>query len=454
MICNIGSSQNSSIKGKWHGELASGLGQLQIIIELQEEPLSGTLSSSSGIQGMKLKEIQLIDNKFSFTVPMAEVKYEGVLEQDEIKGTWYQAGNSVALNFKRQEQETVLTSNRKQTPQPPFDYAVEEITFSSSKEKVQLAGTLTIPKGKGKFPAVILLSVAGANDRNQTHSLGHQPFLVLADYLTQNGIAVLRFDDRGIGESEGDLMQSNFDNLTNDALAAFDHLNKNPRIDPNKIGFIGNSEGTVIATMAAIENSKVAFTIQLGAVGVPLAELSQDRLDRMQNLYQLTEEQRKEIIQYGQAVDEIVKQNLLDAEAQQKIEALQAHNTYDKPNFPNHLFFLPPSKAERIKLFLTPWYKAQITYDPAPILSKLKTPTLVINGTLDVFQSPEVNFPAIQKLLFEAENQDFTLLVAPDINHVMQTAKTGLPTEYPKLEESFSPQMLRTIKDWIEVRFK
>ncbi|MEQ9297788.1 MAG: hypothetical protein RIF33_04450 [Cyclobacteriaceae bacterium] len=440
------------ISGNWSGILTSALGELQITINLMDDPLSGKLNSSSGISGVELSDLQFDKGQLSFKVPAFGVSYEGKLVGNKITGTWQQGGAEAPLTFSRAKGESQLPT-RKQTPNGAEGYTSHNIQFNQSTDGTLLSGTLTLPDGDGSYSSAILLSVAGANDRDQTHSGGHKPFLVMADHLSKNGIAVLRLDDRGVGESEGDLFQCNFETLVHDALSAKQFLADHPKIDASSIGFIGNSEGTVIGAMSAIRDTTVAFTIMLGAVGIPLSDLSIDRLTRMQSMYQLTELQREEIIAYYVALDQIINQDIPKQRKRINIEALKASNTFDKEGFPNHLFFLPASKEERTELYLTRWYKAQLTYHPNDVLPKLTTPSLVINGSLDVFQSPDLNFPAIQKALFKARNTDFTLMVAPQVNHVMQEAKTGLPTEYGKLDNTVSPVVLSTVTNWIQTRF-
>lgn len=440
------------ILGVWSGELESSIGKIQITLSITTSPLSGKISTSSGIEGMKIKNLTFDGQQLSFNIPSFKVAYDGILEDDIIKGIWQQGKHEATLDFVRQKQKT-KTILRGQTPTAIEGYKVEEVIFNQMKDNTSLSGTLTMPIGEGPFPAVILLSVAGANDRDQTHSLGHKPFLVIADFLSRNGIAVLRYDDRGVGESAGNLFECDFSTLTGDALSAFNYLCNIKEIDSTKIGFIGNSEGSVIGGMSAIKNPNVAFTIMLGAVGVPLSELFVERLDKMQAIYSFSDLEKKELLSYSDELDKIIAKDISIEQKQTEIENLKADNTLDKSGFPNYLFFLPVDKQDRIDLYLTPWYKAQSTYDPQKVLQYLACPTLVINGSLDFYQSPELNLPSIQKALLKAGNKDFCIMVAPNINHVMQDARTGLPTEYAKIENTVSPIILQTLSDWINTRF-
>jgi pimeloyl-ACP methyl ester carboxylesterase len=442
-----------NISGKWKGQLESSMGEIQLLLSITNSPLVAEISTSAGIDEMKIKDLSFDGQNLDFKIPSFEIIYKGVLSNDVIKGVWYQGKSEVNLNFTRSDGNELKKPLRKQTPVNFTNYKAEEIQFRQMHDGALLVGTLTIPDGAGPFPAVILLSVAGLNDRDQTHSQGHKPFFVLADHLSKQGIAVLRYDDRGFGESEGNLMKSDFSTLTNDALSAFRYLTTREKIDSTKIGFIGNSEGSVIAGMSAISETNVAFTIMLGAVGVPLSELLVDRLDKMQDIYQLSKPQKEELINYSNDLEKIIASTIPIEQKRSEIEALKADNTLDKPGFPNQLFFLPDGKQDRIDLYLTPWYQAQVTYNPQSVLEKLTCPALVINGSLDPYQSPELNLPPIQEALFKGGNSDFTIMVAPNVNHVMQDAKTGLPTEYLLLENSVSPLILRTVTDWINARY-
>lgn len=438
------------LQGKWFGKLQTAMGEIVVEVEIELEPLSGKLSTSSGLAGMQLEDLQFEEGKFGFRLQAFSASYEGILEEGKIQGFWQQGPQRVALNFGRKEQSAKA---RAQTPQVEVGYHSEEVGFQSLEDEVRLAGTLTMPEGKRPFPAAILLTVAGANDRDQSHSMGHKPFLVLADHLSKAGIAVFRYDDRGVGESDGNLLESDFGDFTEDALAAFAYLAQRPEIDASKIGYIGNSEGTVIASLAAIKEEKVAFTVQLGAVGVPLRDLSKDRLERMEEMYSLSELQKREMLNYYQALDKIINSELEEAEKARAIAAIPADNTFDKAGFPHQLFFLPAEKAARIKLYLSPWYKAQASFHPKAILPYVKCPSLIINGSLDLFQHPELNFPPMKRYFEEAGNEEVSFWIPEGVNHVMQEAKSGLPTEYPLLESSFSPKVMEYIRHWIQERF-
>ena len=451
-------AQNSTIEGIWNGEIVSGMGtlDLQLVIKQKGSRLKGHISSNTtGASALQLDSIHFDNKELYFEVRAAQAAYKGSLNDSVLAGTWTQGTYSLPLNFVPHDRYTpsIAVSPREQTPRPPFDYVSKEIEFTNAGEDITLDGTLTLPNGEGPFPAVILLTVAGANDRDETHGKGHKPFMVLADHLTRNGIAVLRWDDRGTGFSEGDLFASSFEDLTDDALSAIEFLQSQEFIDKDNIGIIGHSEGTVIGPMTALKGKdKVAFLVMLGPAGVPLIELTEDRLNVTWEDRGFSEAQKQELLDHMKQVTAILHQKKNDEESYQLIAALKAETTLDDPNFPTQQFMVPKDKDERIKLFISPWYRSQATYHPKDYLPKLDIPVLSITGTLDKVQTPEVNVPPIETYLSEAPVTDFTIEIVPKVNHLMQTAKTGLPTEYPLLNETFSPDVLNLITTWIQAR--
>jgi uncharacterized protein len=439
----------------WKGEIETRLGAIEITIELKlnEGIWTGTLASSSGLPKTLIQNVVYQDTHFSFSLPSLSVKFEGQIVNKSIEGTWKEGSVSVELKLFRQSDfvSKATLPLRKQTPVKPFEYQSVEVAIQNLTDGLTLSGTLTLPNGNGPFPAAILLSVAGANDRDQTHSMGHKPFMVLADFLTKNGIAVLRYDDRGVGKSQGSIYESDFTDFKNDALAAFELLKERP--DISEIGFIGNSEGSLIGSMASIEEKRVAFIIMLGGVGLTLEELTKDRIIRMNAKLGLTENQLKEILDYMVKVYGILLIESDNKIARQKLNELQAKNTFDNEDFNTQAFSIPKDKQKRVDFFLSPWYRAQISYNPNDILSNINCPVLAITGSIDPYQRADINFPAIQSALILGGNSDYTLMKVPAINHLMQTGQTGLSSEYGLIEESFSPLIMSLIKTWIQERF-
>ena len=256
--------QDFELVGHWQGVLNFAGREMDIIISFQkkEEQIQGTLSSQKQqLKDLPMSEILVSGDSLQFLVPMAGGKWEGTFNHEELKGDWIQGPYKMPLVFQRIQAKPELTiAERRQTPKPPYPYTEEEIVYHNALDQTKLAATLTIPKGEGPFPAAILLTVAGPNDRNQMHgSPPHKPYQVLADHLSRNGFAVLRADDRGVGGSSGDLFQSTIADFAEDAKAGFNYLKTRQEIDPSRIGFIGNSEGTLVGPLAASPAGKCSF---------------------------------------------------------------------------------------------------------------------------------------------------------------------------------------------------
>jgi hypothetical protein len=264
------SISNKSIAGSWMGKIPAGGISLRVIFNLSvsgQDSLVATLDSpDQGTKGIKIGPAKFDGKQLNIMAPLLLGEYNGTIKNDTLfEGIWKQAGRTFDLNLTRLP--GLFTLNRPQEPKPPFPYASEDITFTNQKENFKLAGTLTMPVGKGPFPAVIMITGSGPQNRNE-ELLGHKPFLVIADYLTRNGIAVLRYDDRGIGKSGGNITMSTSADFATDAAAAVDLLKSNPRIDPKRIGLAGHSEGGLIAPMVAAQNTNIAFIVSLAGPGV------------------------------------------------------------------------------------------------------------------------------------------------------------------------------------------
>src|SRR5690606_29142835 len=237
------------ITGTWNGKLEFQGVQLRMVVNISQNEAgeyNGTMDSpDQGAKGIPLSNITFSNNSLAFSVPAAGVQYKRDLKDGIITGTFSQAGTSLPLNLSKG-----LGVNRPQEPKAPFPYYSEDITFKNEKEGITLAGTLTLPEKTGNYPAVILISGSGPSNRNEEIA-DHKPFLLLADHLTKNGIAVLRFDDRGVGESGGDFQKATSADFATDVEAAFKYLKTRPEINKKKIGLLGHSEGGMIAPMVA-----------------------------------------------------------------------------------------------------------------------------------------------------------------------------------------------------------
>jgi pimeloyl-ACP methyl ester carboxylesterase len=425
-----GGANGPSLAGAWLGALqASPTKWLRSGFYIQVRPdgsFFGTFASlDQSATSRALSRISLDSGRVTMEVSTIAGRYDGTLNADgsQIQGRWTQSGASAAL---------VLNRIKPQEPQRPYPYVEEEVTYQNATEAATLAGTLTLPFARGVFPAVILITGSGQSDRDES-AFGHRPFLVLADYLTRRGIAVLRVDDRGVGGSTGEVLQATSEDFARDVQAGVEYLKTRRVVDPRRIGLIGHSEGGIIAPLAAVDSNDVAFIVLMAGPGVT-GDL-------------VTEGQVASDLKAGGA-----GQAVIDATIQQQRRVMEIVKTETDPNLAQKkLRDLGVAEAQILTL-TCPWYRFFVTHDPQETLRKVKCPVLALNGDLDTQVLARVNLPAIEQALREGGNPDLTVQELPRLNHFFQTAQTGNTNEYAFLEETMSPVALETIAAWIEAR--
>lgn len=337
--------------------------------------------------------------------------------------------------------------HRPQTPYPPYAYDVEDIEVTAP-DGVALSGTLTIPVGNGPFPAAILLSVAGPNDRDQSYR-GHKSFQVIADSLTKKGIATARFDDRGIGGSEGDYLSTSWEGLTIDAQTIKTTLASDHRINARQIGFIGMSEGGAIAAMAANKSADSAFVILLSAPGLPGRDALALQLEKTLELSKVTGERANV---FRALFDEFMSIVTSDPGAPETKARLKTFLEGQGRTLIPPYGFMPKTIDGQISVFLGPWYQSNVRFEPRPVYGTLDTPVLAIGGSLDPIAPPQEHLEAIEDLLDAAPTNDYRVQSFDGLNHFLQEAQTGLPTEYARLSNTVSPAVLDLMGDWLEAR--
>lgn len=451
---NIFAQSEKDLTGIWEGNLVINPSvELPIVFKFERND-EGVYyckmdSPSQGAKDIPTESVTLIDDSIIVDVKVVAGSYVGKIdwEKSEIIGKWNQGGQSFDLIINKVEKATTL--NRPQEPKEPFPYNSEDIYFVNKIDGIKLAGTLTYPKNGKSFPAVVLISGSGPQNRNE-ELLGHKPFLVLADHLTRNGYAVLRFDDRGVGESEGDFKAATSEDFAKDVLAAVEFLKTREEINQNKIGLMGHSEGGVIAPMAAVQNEKIAFIVLLAGTGLVGEEILYLQSRLIEEASGTPEEEIMKSLNFSSKIYQIIKTSDELSDSEKQIKDLFWKEYAEMTDEEKERIGDPESFLQmQIRLVLTPWFKYFLTYDPAPALEKVKCPVLAIIGEKDLQVPPKQNLPAIESALKKGGNKNYTIKELPGLNHLFQTAETGSPLEYGKIEETISPVALQTITDWL-----
>ena len=445
------------LEGIWLGALNPDPITLRLLFKIsksEDGSLSGTVDSiDQGAEGLKISKIRFDGNSVLLKLKQPVAEFEGTMSEDgsRITGEWRQGSSALPLVLKRQEK--VPDMARPQDPKKPYPYDEIEVAFMNDTAVVKFAGTLTLPRSERPVPAVLLVSGSGPQDRNET-LMGHRPFLVLADHLTRRGIAVLRVDDRGVGGSTGSVFESTSEDFATDALAGVKFLKGREEIDPGRIGIVGHSEGAIVAPLAAAMSQDVAFIVLLAAPGLVGEEILYLQSAAMMRAMGMG----KDLIQQNRALQErlfaVVKAEKNNDTAADKLLEIQQERFSGLTDQEKQARGYPGEEAIKAqsKMLLTPWFRHFLTFDPAPRLRKVKCPVLVVTGERDLQVPPGENMPAIGEALKAAGNKDYKLVELPELNHLLQTSKTGLPAEYSKIDETIAPVALETIGVWIEER--
>lgn len=445
------------VEGLWLGTLeVQGGMEVRLLFNISSSPdgsVNATMDSlDQGVKGIPVETVTYKDSKLRLDVKSIRGSFEGTLKEDgkTIEGEWKQSGLSLPLVLSRID-ETPDT-RREQDPVRPYPYDEEEVVYENEGAGVKLAGTLTLPRSEGPFPAVILISGSGQQNRDE-ELLGHRPFLVLSDYLTQRGIAVLRVDDRGTGGSTGDFSQATSEDFAGDVLAGIDYLKSREEIDPTQIGLIGHSEGGLIAPIVAVESRDVAFIVLMagpGITGEEILYLQSELISRAEGVDNETIARNNALMK---SIYSAIKEEQNDEIAAEKLRKLMMDEMANMSEEEKQSAGYSEADLDaQIQSLLSPWMRNFLTYDPRPTLIKVKCPVLAINGEKDLQVPPEENLQAIEEALEAGGNQDYTVKELPGLNHLFQTSQTGSPSEYARIEETISPTALELIGDWISER--
>ncbi|WP_313502028.1 alpha/beta hydrolase family protein [Kaistella carnis] len=428
-------SQN--ITGSWYGNLDVQGQKLPLVFHIEKEgnDLKSTFDSrTQGAKGIPIQKTLFENNELTFNASNLGITFSGKLNAEKLEGIFSQSGMNFPLILTRNAETTIV--NRPQTPKPPFNYNSDDVTFKNDTEGNLLAGTIATPKNfKKTQPILVMITGSGAQDRNE-EMFEHKPFLVIADDLAKKGIATLRLDDRGIGGSEKGKEGATSEDFATDINSAVNYLVKNGY---KNIGLIGHSEGGMIAPMVADMNKNVKFLVLLAAPGIPILDLVLDQNKKLAESANLPQD----------AIDDVlaIKSKTFSFAKNYKGKDFKTDFTkYLEENFPK---MTAQKREPYIAQMSSEWFLYFIKFNPDDYLSKVKIPVLAVDGSLDMQVSAKENLAGIKKSLTKAGNKKFEVLEFEGLNHLFQTAKTGNPSEYGQIEETFSPKVLDKISSWI-----
>ncbi|MBN2636871.1 MAG: alpha/beta fold hydrolase [Prolixibacteraceae bacterium] len=443
---NSFSQPKQKITGNWSGKLELPTGNLELIFKISENE-SGNLVTKLDVPAQGAKDLAVSETKISgdslfLNVAMILGKYEGKFTPDFIiEGNWKQGDLILPLTLKKTNSITEL--KRPQTPKEPYPYLEKEVEYINPKSGLKLAGTLTLPRIEKNCPAVILISGSGAQDRDET-IFEHKPFMVIADYLTRNGIAVLRVDDRGIGGSEGNTSNATSEDFAGDVEAGVNFLKSINEVNPKQIGLIGHSEGGIVAPIVAAKSNDISFIILLAGPGIPGDEILIAQTELINRAAGMSESVINQNLQVTKKLVEILKTKNDAPEAKKKLQEAFSGGMYQMANDDQKK--LIDAKIDEIN---NQWFRFFLSYDPIPTIAKVDCPVLALNGSKDLQVPADENLFAIEKALKEGGNTIFKTMKIDGLNHLFQHCKTGAPEEYAQIEETFSPEVLSIINNWI-----
>jgi len=465
---NQGNAQD--ITGSWLGSVPIGGGSLKLVFNISktsDTAYSSTFDSpDQKAFGIACNRIYKKKDSLFIGIQIIKGGYNGIWDgKDNISGTFKQGSHEVTLNLKRisenEKKEIANGPSRPQTPKPPFGYHTEDVEYDNADKSLHYGATFTRPNGSEKYPAVIIITGSGTQDRDGT-IFGHKLYWVLADYLTKNGIAVLRVDDRGAGKStKGNIEKATSLDFSYDVETSLNYLETRGDVDVKHLGLIGHSEGGIIAPMVATRRNDVSFIVMWGAPETGGAEINTE-----QNIYSLQKagldslsissfaSLHKKILNLfaGAETQQILDKKIADVfsawKKDQSPGTLSALGIKDNTLMGQDLFTVYDG------LYNMPWMRFFIIYKPGKDLEKVHCPVLAVNGAKDTQVDAKSNLAEIKAILKKNGNKDFETVEIPNVNHLLQTAVTGDVSEYEKTAETMSPTALNIICTWIKLHIQ
>ncbi len=453
-FCSSAQSINK-FPGTWEGVLDLGV-ELRIVFNIKADGKGGLITTADSpdqsAYGMKCDTTFLKADSLIIELKNLRARFAGMLINDSTLQGFFKQNNSLPLTLKKVEKASV--KRRSQLPIPPFPYISQDIIYENANKTLKYGATITIPNGKGPFPAAILITGSGAQNRDE-EIMGHKPFAVIADYLTRQGFIVLRVDDRGVDKSTGDFSKATTADFAKDVHTGVDYLLSRSEVDKTKVGLIGHSEGGMIAPMVASERKDINFVVLLAGPGVKIIDLMSAQNSAILQSMKVPEESvavyrpfyKKLITKLADISDTTAALTMARKELKDWVDHAKNKTLIDL-NMNTEEAREEIIKAN-VQALSSPWFKYFLKFDPAPYLKKMKCKVLALNGDKDIQVISKQNLPGIEKALKKGKNKNVEIKELPGLNHLFQTCKECTVAEYGILEETFSPAALKIIGDWL-----
>jgi uncharacterized protein len=448
-------ASDRNIVGLWQGTLSSQGMELRVVFHVEKDS-NGTLNATmdspdQGAKGIVVDKVTVRGDSIALEVKMIGGGYYGSIQPGDsaMNGMWKQRGASLPLELHTIREVAVI--HHPQEPTPPLPYTSEDVSYRNEEAGITLAGTFTKPNSGGPFPALLLITGSGPQNRDE-ELLGQKPFLVIADYLTRRGIAVLRVDDRGVGKSTGNFGTATTIDFAGDVRSGIKFLTTRSDVNPRKIGLLGHSEGGMIAPMVANQSSDVAYIVLLAGPSLRGDQILYLQSSLISAAMGLPAERISHNLRLNHALFAIVASESDTAKLVAKIRSAVEQSMSEDTVMGGKV---NEQEAEMTaREISSPWFRFFLTYDPAPALEKVMCPVLALNGSKDLQVPAEEDIKGMEAAFKKSGNQHARAMVLPGLNHLFQKAETGLPQEYAKIEETVNPEALKIIGDWIEETVK
>lgn len=447
-------------EGTWQGRLAFSGASLQLIVHLKNTGgiYSAVMDSpDQGAKGIPVSSVTVTGDSLLLTVAAVGGKLSGRFTTDTtFRGEWFQGASLPLTLSKLSPGQAVAEPKRPQTPKPPFAYKSEDVIYTNKDKSIQYGATITSPQGAGPFPAVVLITGSGQQNRDE-ELFGHKPFAVLADYLTRKGYVVLRADDRGVGKTGGDVKSATSKDFAGDVMTGLDYLKTLLQVNKAKLGLIGHSEGGMIAQLVAAERSDIDFVVMLAGPGQKIIDLMAGQNKAILEKAGLAPDAVSSYVDLYKAVMRSVAYAPSDTAAKQAamplLNAWIAKTPKDVVKATTNIETETDKKAfvdEFVKGVRSPWFDYFIKYNPDDYVRKMKTKVLALNGDKDIQVLSEPNLTALKTSLQKSGSKNFETIELKGLNHLFQRCRKCTVAEYAELEETIAPEALEAIGQWVE----